>query len=251
MIKEIFTRRELKYLIPFDHYRQIIPFMTPYVEEDPFAGESGSYQIVSLYFDSPEHKIYFDTRNRAPFRQKLRLRMYNHYSETDDAFFEIKQKYKNIVSKRRTVLKLSDAYRFIQQDTDAEIPDDAFGASNRQVLKEISSFRQMFSLSPNVIVSYERHAFQGKADTDLRITFDHHLTCRSDNLRLEPGMSGAYFVDPNFVIMEIKISDSVPLWLARLLSDFRCPGGNVSKYCTSVDLVCPVISVSDANTAVS
>lgn len=249
MIKEMFTRRELKFLVPFNHYQEIVKSMAPYAVEDPFADESGHYKIVSLYFESPDHKIYYDTRNKAPFRQKLRLRMYNRFEVTESAFFEIKQKYQNVVLKRRTVLKLNDAYRFITQEPQAQLAHDDYGASNPQVLKEISSLRKMYQLSPKVIVSYERHAFLGKKDKDLRVTFDHHLTCRSDSLLLESGTEGTNFVHPNLVVMEVKVTHSVPLWLARILSDFQCPNQRVSKYCTSVDLVCPILPVIGSKTA--
>jgi hypothetical protein len=237
--KQLFTRYELKYLITFDTYRTLADTLIPYMQYDPFGDKQGRYSIFSLYFDSPDRKIYYETMNRAAFRQKLRLRIYNSASIDDSAYFEVKQKFKNVVNKRRTAIQLSDAYRFIEKRADVSDLEN-YSASNKQVLKEIRSFRDVYRLAPAVIVGYDRQAFHGIDDTDLRITFDYHLTCRNDNYRLENGMhNGAYFVPPNLVVLEVKVKHSVPLWLTKLLSEFRCPLRSVSKFCTSVDCVSP------------
>ena len=88
MSKEIFSRYELKYLIDVETYyhlrTKILPFMI-YDEHGP----KGKYNIVSLYFENQENKIYYETREGLAFRQKLRLRAYNQAALDENAFFEI------------------------------------------------------------------------------------------------------------------------------------------------------------------
>jgi SPX domain protein involved in polyphosphate accumulation len=198
-------------------------------------GDQGCYNIISLYFDSIDKKIYYETRNKLRFRQKLRLRIYDDAGLNDASFLEVKQKYNNVVNKRRTKIKLSDAYHFLDKKSLAY--QDMYDVSNPQILKEVHAFRSLYELEPKVIVSYDRQAFHGLYEDDLRVTFDYNLMCRDDNLSVEAGPQGANFVDKDLVIMEVKVTHSVPLWLTRLLSELECPKKSVSKFCTSIDLV--------------
>lgn len=234
MALEIFSRYELKYLIPFKTYQQLVPLLLEKMRFDKF-GQQGCYNIVSLYFDSDDKAIYYETRNKLRFRQKLRLRIYDQANLDSPSFLEIKQKYNNVVNKRRTKIKLRDAYHFLEENSVNQM--DRYELSNPQILKEVQSFRSLYQLDPRLIVSYDRQALHGLYEDDLRVTFDYHLMCRDQNLHVEDGPKGAYFVDKDLVIMEVKVSHSVPLWLTRLLSEFECPKKSVSKFCTSMDLV--------------
>ncbi|MCK0470297.1 polyphosphate polymerase domain-containing protein [Halalkalibacter sp. APA_J-10(15)] len=234
MAGEIFSRYELKYLIPYSMYEEIAIKLTEYMNYDQYGDEQGRYTIISLYFDSRDKKIYYETRNKARFRQKLRLRIYNGASIDDQAYFEVKKKYKQRVNKRRTSIQLRSAYEYIAGKANV---DHIKGVSNQQIFREIDDFRQLYHLQPENIVSYDRQAFTGIKDKDLRVTFDYNLRCRNDDLHIEKGPHGHLFVDKDLVIMEVKVDHSVPLWLSRLLSEFECPKKSVSKFCTSADIL--------------
>src|SRR5699024_6709447 len=96
---EVFTRREQKYLITIDQYNLLLEHIMPYMQPDPF-GIDGKYTVSSLYFDSKNHNIYFETKNKLDFRQKLRLRIYDNTEPDSLSFFEVKQKHNNVVNKR-------------------------------------------------------------------------------------------------------------------------------------------------------
>lgn len=237
--REIFQRYELKYLIPFDKYKAIAKALidSGKMRYDKFGDGYGRYNIVSLYFDSDDKKIYYETRNKLRFRQKLRLRVYDNATINSPAFLEVKQKFNKVVNKRRTKIKLADAYDYIKFGRNSENGLEEYNPSNPQILEEVEAFRSLYDLKPRLVVSYDRQAFHGIEDPDLRVTFDYNLTTRDDNLRIEDGPYGMYFVDPNLSVMEVKVSQSVPFWLARLLSEYECPRKSVSKFCTSTDLL--------------
>ncbi len=253
MIKEMFNRVELKYLIPFADYQAIAGILESRMAFDRFGDRLGRYKITSLYFDSTDHRVYFETVNRLPIRQKLRMRLYERLADSEHAaeqpsaingsrlprtvFFELKQKANNRIHKRRTVMELQEANRFVQAQ---EAAAEDYASSNPQVLREIAYARSRHALMPRVIVEYERQAFEGIEDDDLRVTFDYRLACRHEDLRLDSGAAALPFVDPNLVILEVKVRQSVPLWLARILSEYRCEMRGVSKYCSSVDTACPI-----------
>lgn len=237
LVKEFFYRREMKYLLSHDTYVSLVDALMPRTKADSF-GVDGKYAISSLYFDSPDHAIYWETANQLPVRQKLRLRIYEKAERSTTAFFEIKQKVNNWVHKRRTMLTLEEGYRFVELwSRPGPVRIDS---SNEQVEREIWHFQKSYRLEPKVIVRYERHALESLHDPELRITFDRKLTCRSGSLRLEAEEREHPFVKPDFVIMEVKAGRSVPLWLSRMLAEFGCGRSGVSKYLNSVNVACPV-----------
>lgn len=230
MAIEFFTRKELKYVITMDQFRELTNRMAPYMRVDK-NGTDGEYTVSSLYFDSDDKRIYFDTKNKLKSRQKLRLRMYDDAALDDMAFFEIKQKHKKVVYKRRMVLPLHEAYRYMNEEGAIE----NIHTSNVQVLKEIEHLRNLYKLRPEMIVSYDRKALHGIEDPNFRVTFDWNLRCRKSDLRMENGSYGVNFIDPYLVIMEVKVDHHVPLWLSRVLSDLQCEQRSASKYCTSFE----------------
>jgi len=236
--QEIFKRYELKYLLTRAEYVALREAILPWMNYDTYGNPEGKYNIVTLYYESNDKKIYFETMNKLRFRQKLRLRVYDEVDLSSNAFIEIKQKFKNVVNKRRTVIPLGEAYQILNKPYDEELIVD-MNASNPQILREALHFKDLYSLKPATVVSYDRQAFSGTAEMekDLRVTFDYNLMCRSQDLALENGPDGFSFVDYDTVILEVKVSNSVPFWLARILSDFNFSQQGFSKFCTSIDLL--------------
>lgn len=234
MAIEIFCRKEQKYLISKEQYRQLIEKFGNRMRSDK-NGDNGKYTVTSLYFENEQKQIYFETKNKLQYRQKLRLRVYGDTDIAGTAFFEVKQKHKNVVNKRRAVIPLAEAYRYLEEGGENGL--DHFHVSNPQVLKEIDYFINYYGLQPEMIVSYDRHALHGMDDEDLRITFDFNLRCRKQDLHLEHGAYGDHFIDRNLVVLEVKVDHSVPLWLVRILQNLDCKQRSASKFCTSTELL--------------
>ncbi|HLQ74309.1 MAG TPA: polyphosphate polymerase domain-containing protein [Bacillota bacterium] len=238
MAQEIFKRYELKYLITRAEHEALREAILGRMAYDTYGDPEGKYNIVSLYFESDQKDIYFETMNKLRFRQKLRLRVYDQATLASPSFIEIKQKFTNVVNKRRTVIPLHEAYDVLSQPFSEE-QSGSIDASNPQILREALHFRDLYALKPATVVSYDRQAFSGtvKGEEDLRVTFDYNLMCRDDDLSIENGPEGTYFTDPNLVILEVKVSNSVPFWLARILSEFEFYKQGFSKFCTSMDVL--------------
>src|SRR5690625_8042418 len=86
-------------------------------------GIDGHYTVSSLYFENPDHAIYFETKNKLSFRQKLGLRVYNDADLNSAAFFDVKQKHNKVVSKRRMLSHLHQAYGDIKYDKRIHLVD--------------------------------------------------------------------------------------------------------------------------------
>lgn len=234
MAIEIFSRREQKYLITTAQYETLQEKLLCQMRNDQ-NGDNGRYTVSSLYFDNAERDIYYETKNKLKYRQKLRLRVYDHTDPDGIAFFEVKQKHKNVVHKRRLTMPLCEAYRYLEADKCVAL--ETYDTSNPQVLREIDYFRRFYRLEPAMVVAYDRHAMHGMDDSNLRITFDFNLRCRKEELRLEKGPYGEHFIDPDLVVMEVKVDHSVPLWLVRILQSLDCEQRSASKFCTSTELL--------------
>src|SRR5699024_12362646 len=135
------------------------------------------------------------------------LRVYDETDMNGMAFFEVKQKHKKVVNKRRMLLPLYEAKRYLSNDY--SYPLEEYETSNEQVLSVIHYFRQLYQLRPEMIVSYDRHALQVIEDAELRMTFDFNLRCRHNDLSLENGAYGISFIKPDLVIIEVNVNDRV------------------------------------------
>lgn len=158
------------------------------------------------------------------YKEKLRLRSYGTPKLSDTVFLELKKKYRSIVYKRRTALLLSDAYQSIREGR-------IIGASG-QVAHELDYFLQQNQIERQTFIAYDRVALFGVAEPDLRVTFDSNIRYRTDAVLLEEGDYGELILDPDRMILEIKVQDSYPIWLVHLLEKFEIYPGSFSKYGT-------------------
>jgi hypothetical protein len=73
-------------------------------------------------------------------------------------------------------------------------------------------------------------AFFGKDDKDFRLTFDRNITDRRYDLSLSKECYGRQIIRPDQRLMEIKITDSIPMWLSEALSELGIYKTSFSKY---------------------
>lgn len=72
----------------------------------------------------------------------------------------------------------------------------------------------------------------GVENKDFRITFDFNIRSRDNDLSLLNGSDGKYLFDNNNVIMEIKTTQAMPIWITKLLSEMKIYPTSFSKYGT-------------------
>ena len=83
-----------------------------------------------------------------------------------------------------------------------------------------------------MFIAYDRTAFAGIEDPELRVTFDTNLRWRDRNLDLRAGDYGEPLLPSDQILMEIKIPGTAPAWLAHLLSETGVFPTSFSKYGT-------------------
>ncbi len=208
MYRQIFRRIEEKYLITKEQHDFLLKKIDNFIEKDEYFEST----ICNIYFDSASNDLLIRSIDKPLYKMKIRLRSYGIPRKKDDVFLEIKLKYKDIVGKRRIKLKLGDFYNYMNKG----IYD-----SNNQIMKEVNYFFQYYNLQPSYYLAYDRKSYKGIKESQLRITFDRNLRSRKEDLKLELGDAGKKYFKEDTYIMEIKTLDSIPLWLARILSELK------------------------------
>lgn len=216
-----FKRYEKKYLLSAEAYESLMARLREYIEPDEYFQST----VCSLYYDTPDCRLIRHSIEGPVYKEKLRLRSYGVPGPQDPVFVELKKKYKGVVYKRRVTAPAGDAARWLR----GEIPPPEDG----QMEREIAWFLRQNPVAPRAYIACERTAWRAVENPELRITFDEHLRWREQDLDLCAGSAGESLTPEGQVLMELKIPDAAPLWLAHLLSDEALFPTSFSKYGTA------------------
>lgn len=228
MAIEVFNRYEHKYLLDFRTYEAAVNVLKKHMEPDKYNIDGMPYTISNIYYDTEDDRLIRNSLSKPIYKEKLRLRAYGVPDSGSSVFLEIKKKFNGLVNKRRTVLKLDEAYEFVRSG----IKPDMKSYMNPQVIDEIAYFLRIYDLKPKLYLAYDRIAFFEKDNPDLRISFDTAIRTRRYGLRLENGDFGNPLLNQITYLMEIKTSLAKPLWLVNMLSEFGIRRCSFSKYGT-------------------
>lgn len=226
MAIEVFNRYENKYLMDTKAFYNIYNDLMEYMEPDENNRDDKFYTISNLYYDSEHHSLIRTSLAKPKYREKLRIRSYGVPGSEDKVYLELKKKVFGLVNKRRTALKLNEAYEFVRS---GQAPAYRKGM-NRQVMQEIEYFLSRYELQPMVYLAYDRIALFCKGNRDLRITFDTNIRSRRHDLKLEAGNYGEQLLERGQWLMEVKAEKTIPVWLSRMLSEHQMYRTSFSKY---------------------
>lgn len=219
--QKIFKRYEYKYMLTLEQQMELKELMKQYMIADAF----GKSTICNLYFDTPQYLLIRRSIENHVYKEKIRLRTYGQATPETNAFIELKKKYKKVVYKRRISATYEDAMLYLCQRADV-IP-------HSQICSELDYALSLYQeIQPAMYLSYEREAFYGKDDHELRITFDQHILWRTEELNLTSPVYGRELLQPGQVLTEIKIGHAMPLWLNHFLTEHHIYRTSFSKYGT-------------------
>lgn len=216
--QNVFKRKEKKYLLTAPQYQALLPRLQEYMTVD----EHGLHTICNLYFDTDRYDLIRHSIEKPVYKEKLRLRSYGVPGPDDRVFLELKKKLKGVVYKRRVSLTLEEARRYLLHH------EQPRGES--QILHEIDWFLQRYQPVPKIYIAYDRTAFFGNEDKDLRVTFDQNILFRESLLDLSGGNWGSPLLKTGSFLMEIKIPGAMPLWLSHVLNELGLFPTSFSKY---------------------
>lgn len=229
-------RHEIKFLLNRTQHLALAGAVNQMLQPDPFGDDDGRYTVTSLYYDTADYKAYWDKVNGVKMRRKVRVRTYGNPVVTPETmvYLEIKQRTNVRIGKRRLRLPYSVAANF--GDYAAELPN--LTLSEQRTAAELHYLFDALHLQPTCVVSYHRAAYGNHADyPDLRITFDTDVRGRVENLSLLTADAGPLqmVLAPGWSILEVKVNQTIPYWLAQLLSRHGCTPRRISKYCAALE----------------
>ena len=207
-----FKRYEKKYMICPQQYERFRQQLDEHIRPDHFFTST----VCSIYYDTDNYSLIRNSIDKPIYKEKLRLRSYNVPKPDDDVFVELKGKFKGLVYKRRVMMRHEEAVAYLAGERSA--PQDGF-------LKTTP-------VQPKVFIGCDRQAYVAKDDESLRITFDENIRWRDYELELSAGSHGENILPQGYVLMELKIPEACPMWLARMLSEHQLFPAGFSKYGT-------------------
>ena len=217
----VFKRYELKYLLTTRQKQKVLSAMAPHMQPDQY----GRTTIRNLYYDTDTYLLIRRSMEKPEYKEKLRIRSYSRADADSTVFVELKKKYRHVVYKRRLALPEAQAMDWVGG---GQCP------VSTQISGEIDYFLEHYgALRPTVFLSYEREAYYSKEGSDFRVTFDDRILCRQEELSLQSDVYGTEILPEGKVLMEIKCSGGIPLWMTRVLSAERIYKTSFSKYGTA------------------
>ena len=222
----VFTRYELKYLLTPEQKEKVLAAMQPYMKLDKY----GRTTIRNLYYDTDTYLLIRRSIEKPAYKEKLRIRSYSQVDDSSTVFVELKKKYKHVVYKRRILLPSREAMAWLSGKKHC--------SQHTQIANEIDYVMELYgTLHPTVFLSYEREAYYANDGSDFRVTFDDNILCRQDDLSLDSEVYGAEILPEGKVLMEIKCSGGIPLWMTQVLSHEKIYKTSFSKYGTAYGML--------------
>lgn len=213
-----FKRIEKKYLLTEDRFEALFGRIGAHLQPD----EYGRSTVMSLYLDTPDHRIIRSSIEAKNYKEKLRLRSYGTPDGDTPVFLELKKKFDGVVYKRRAVMTLRQAEIYLRSGVK---PFDS------QIMSELDWAMKLYDRpAPAMMIACEREAWAAPEHGDLRLTFDRNIRYRENDLRLQKGSAGTALLPRDTVLLEIKTAGAMPLWLAEALDAEEIFPGSFSKY---------------------
>ena len=232
-------RFELKYLIKEDVARPISEFVSSYLELDDFSvgRPNNSYEIHSVYLDSPSLFTHRASINGEKNRFKLRLRYYD-AQPGSPVFCEVKQRVDHCILKRRCGVRREAVPLIVS----GQLPSsEQLLSPEPRHLAGLQRFNELLlrlNAAPRLHNHYQREAWVSPHDNSVRVTFDR-------NIRVEPyfgddavvAMSHPTRIYEDFVVLELKFTTRFPNWFNALVSRFNLMRAAAMKYSGGVEIV--------------
>lgn len=212
--KDTFLRMEKKYKMTKSQYDTFIKKIKEFMDVD----EYGKHTISNIYYDTKDFTLINRSISKPIFKEKIRLRSYDGMNENKKVFLEIKRKYDDIVYKRRAEMTYNEAINYMNNKIKPK--------KNNNFLKEIDYFTNIYDLEEKIFIEYDRIAFFGKQDNNLRLTIDSDLRYKE----IENNTNIKNFFEEKTYLMEIKLFGAMPIWLSKILNSEKIYPCSFSKY---------------------
>ena len=213
-----FIRYELKVVLSKSEAERVQAWSAQRLSPDPFGDAAGTYEVRTLYLDSPELEIYH--RLGEDRGTKFRIRR---YGKEGQVWLERKRRRGDRVKKQRASWPLEELTQLL--------------SGRGTPLEWAGSFQSVVcdrALAPVLLVVYPRSAFTGEATA--RLTLDWGVKV----WRMGPGDDpfdppGEPIEVTQDVILELKYDGTMPAVFDEVLKMLGRDTGGFSKYSRGVE----------------
>lgn len=218
-------RHEYKFILSVSQSLILRERLSEIMKKDGNSGESGSYEIRSIYFDDYDNTCYMQNEAGTDPRSKYRIRSYN----VSDSRMILEKKIKqNGMTKKLQQELTKEQYEMLLRADGSEIGQTFF--DQPPLVQELLTLKQMRMMRPKVIVTYERTPFIEDAG-NVRITFDDRISSAVD---LEDFFSEELHKRPVMpvgqTLMEVKFDEFLPAYIKETIEMGRLTQTTFSKY---------------------
>lgn len=228
IVQKQFRRKESKYIVDKKVFAQLQAELEEYMLADDYAKST----ITNIYFDNDDFEMIQDAIEKKNGREKVRMRIYDTSPNAhSQAFLEIKKKENKVGYKYRLTSTPLAVVNYVEKGiADQTITDE-------MVTSELADLQKRYgAIKPKMYIYYDRVSFKGKEDKKVRLTVDQNLLYRDHQVDVDQGKYGRDLLDPEKVIIEIKVPEEQPAWLLALLDKYRIEKQSFSKYGTAYRL---------------
>ncbi len=232
-------RMELKYIVSENVALGVRSFIRSFLEIDEFGTghPDFSYPVHSLYLDSDDLALYWQTINGNPDRLKLRLRFYEDAEEAP-VYLEIKQRRNAAILKQRAGVHRAAIPKILAgQLADSS---DLVSRDSRELdaVQRFSTLMINHRCKPKAHIAFLREAWVHRRDNSIRVTMDRRIHCEPETAaRFDTRMMAPESVFGREVVLELKFTDRFPAWFGELVRVFSLRQNSAAKYADGVVLI--------------
>lgn len=191
------------------------------MQRDPHAGADGTYEIHSVYLDTPSRRALTEKQVGMPVRHKYRIRYYNDNRD----FFRLERKSKvgSLCDKVGCSMTRAEIDQLMAGDVDWML------ACDRPLLREVYLRMRTELMAPSVQVHYTREAYV-YGPGNVRVTLDTNIRTglwNTDFLSVDQPRIRTQSDD--FTLLEVKFDNYLPD-IIRDITDCGCRGMSFSKF---------------------
>lgn len=201
-------RNEWKHEISYSDLLVLRQKLRVIMKPDVYARPDGTYQVRSLYFDTPTDKALREKIDSVNMREKFRIRYYN--DDLSTLHLEKKSKINGLGTKYHAPLSSEETQTIVDGSlamTNGRL--NWMPESRHSLIVELFSKMKSQGLKPKTIVDYVREPFN-YAPGHVRVTLDYNI---------RTGLNCSGFLDPDCVtipagdpviILEVKWDSFLP-----------------------------------------
>jgi hypothetical protein len=225
-------RSELKFVLHHSTKRMLLERWRRYLVRAPFTDENAVTPILSQYYDSPELKYYWEKLEGIAVRNKVRLRVYGpDFRAGQTAFLEIKHRYNDSVRKYR---------QLIEDFTPLWLDPAVWKFDHPRMQSEFLTLKERDRLRASAQVYYQREAYEGAVESDIRVTFDTNMIGMHPGERLTSDLlrnRSRHLMPETLAILEVKSTKGIPAWVHEGIVALELKQQTIPKYITAVEML--------------